>query len=101
MKGFHLALRLAQFGRGGETLTYCLAADLAGEAEVRAMAELARVVAVAGGFSAATLDGRDGAAAKIAQLKNPHQNGGPLLFKGAKGVRQGRLLSERIITLGL
>ena len=39
-------------------------------------------------FSAATVDGCDGAAAKITQLQHPHEDAGTLLFESGEGVRQ-------------
>lgn len=101
MKCFHLALRFAQFGRRGETLADRPSIHLAGQTEVGTVARLARQMTVAIGFSAAAFDGRDGAASEIAQLQKAGQDLGALLFKGAERVRQGRLQSERIDTLGL
>ena len=55
------------------------------------------------GFSAATLDRRDGAATEVAEFKNPHQDVGALLFESTERVRQGAspvrtYLYVRIIT---
>lgn len=40
-------------------------------------------------FSAATVDGCDGAAAKITQLQDLRQDAGALLFELGEGIRQG------------
>jgi len=45
-------------------------------------------MATAVGFSALAVCGADGAAAKITQLQNLHQDAGALLFKGGEGLRQ-------------
>lgn len=89
VEGFHLALRFAQFGRRGETLGDRPSVHFAGQTEVGTVARLARQMTVAIGFSAAALNGRDGAAAEIPQLENPSQNLGALLFEGAERVEQG------------
>src|SRR6266545_822498 len=88
MKCFHLLLGLAQFCWRGEALTDSLSIDFAGQTEVRAVARLARLMTMTSGSSAASFDGRDRAATKIAQLKNPGQDVRALLFEGAEGIRQ-------------
>jgi len=77
MKGLDLALRLTQFSGGGEALANRLSFYLASQAEVRAMAWLIGLMAMAVWFSATALDGGDGATAKITQSQDPHQAGFP------------------------
>ena len=88
VKRFHLALRLAQFGRRGEALADGLSIFLASQTEVRAMTRLAGLMAPAIGFSAAAFDRRNRAAAKIAELKNARQNVGASLFERVNGIWQ-------------
>lgn len=52
------------------------------------MARLAGLMTATVGFSAATFDGGDGAATEVAEMENPHQNVGALLFEGAERVGQ-------------
>ena len=80
MKRFDLALRFAQFCRRGEALADRLSVYLTSQTEVGAVAWLAGLVTTTTWFSAAAIDGRDGAATKIAQLKNPGQDIGALLL---------------------
>jgi hypothetical protein len=57
------------------------------------MAGLVRSMAMAIRFSAATLNGGNGAAAKVTQLQDLRQYTGALLFEAGKEIRQGHLLS--------
>ena len=93
MKCLHLTLSFAKFRGGREALTNGLSVDLASEAEVWAVPGLVRLMAMAAWFSATALDSRDGAAAKITQIQDLHQNAGTQLFEGGEGLRQGGLLS--------
>src|SRR5215472_18258768 len=52
------------------------------------MARMAGSMTVAIGFSAATIDGGDGAAPKVTQLKNLDQDVRTLLFQSGEGVWQ-------------
>lgn len=52
------------------------------------MTGLARPMTSAIGFSAAALDRRDGAAAKIAELNHARQDVGASLFQRVEGIRQ-------------
>jgi hypothetical protein len=56
------------------------------------MSGLIRLVTVAIGLTAASLDGGDAAAAEIAQIQNLRENVGALPFEGVEGIRQGYLL---------
>ena len=88
MKFLHLPLRLGKFRRGGETLADGLPLDFTGQTEVGAMARLFGLMTMAVRFSASTVDGRDGATAKITQRQDLRQDAGALLFQGGKGLRQ-------------
>src|SRR3954454_17593378 len=88
MEHFHLTLGLAQLRGRGEALADGLAVHFAGQTEVRAMAGLARLMAMTGGVSAASVDGGDGAATKVSQLKNPPEDVRALLFECAEGIGQ-------------
>src|SRR5579871_1241585 len=101
MKRFHLALSLVQFRCRGEAFADRLAAHFAGQTEVGAVASMTGPMTMAIGFSAASIDGGDGAAPKVAQLKNAQQDVRTLLFQSAEGVWQRAPQSERINTFGL
>lgn len=88
MKCFHLALRLAPFGRRGEALANRLSIYLAGQTKVWAVARLAGPMTATIEFSAAAINRGDGAGAKIAQVKNLRQDVGALMFESAQGIRQ-------------
>ena len=88
MKGLHFPLGLAQFGGRREGLTDGLAVDLARQTEVGAVSGLVGLMTMAVGFSAAAVDGGDGATAKIAQLQKLGQDAGTLLFQGGEGLGQ-------------
>jgi len=89
MKSFHLTLRLTQFHMGREGFADRLSVDLARETEVRAVTHLARLTTTTVGLSTTTVDGGNGAATKIAQLQDLHEDTGTLLFESGEGVRQG------------
>ena len=81
MECLYFPLRLAQFRRGGETLADGLSVDLASQPEIGAVTGLVRLMTMTIRFSATTVDCGDGAAAKITQLQDLHQNAGALLFE--------------------
>jgi len=80
MKCFYFALCFAQFRNRREALADGFSVHLPGQTEVWAMAGLVRLMATAVRLSAAALDGRNGAAAKITQPLDLGQNAGALLF---------------------
>jgi hypothetical protein len=88
MKGLDLALRLALFGGRGEGLTNRLPIYFVGQAVIGAVARLVRLMTTAFRLTAAAANGCDGAAAKITQIDDAGQNGGPLLFKRNERVGQ-------------
>src|SRR6516162_9489982 len=89
MERIHLALRLAQCGRGGKAFADGFSVFLAGQAEVRTVARLAGLMTMAIRFSTTALDGGDGATAKVTEMENLRQDLGTLLFEGGKGVGHG------------
>src|SRR5665213_1720877 len=88
MKSLHFTLRFTQFHRGREGFADGPSVDLASQTEVRAVTGLAGQMTTTVWLSATTVDGGDGAAAKIAQLQDLHEDAGALLFEGGEGVRQ-------------
>ena len=88
MKGLHLALRFAEFGRRSEALAKGLSIDLAGQTEIGSMTWLARLVTVTVWFTTTALNGCDGSTAEIAQLQDLRQDGGTLLLEARDGIRQ-------------
>ena len=89
MEPIHLALRFAQYGRGGEAFADGFSVFLASQAEVRTVAGLAGLMTMAIRFSTTALDGGDGATAKVTEMENLRQNLGTLLFEGGEGIGQG------------
>ena len=85
MKGVHLALRLAQLGRGGEAFADGLATDFTGQPKVRTVARLVRLMAMAVWFSATAVDGGDRTAAKITQLQDSGQERWSAAVRGRRG----------------
>jgi len=65
------------------------------------MAGLVRLTAAAVWLSAAALDARNGAAAKIAQPLDLAQDAGAFLFQAGEGIGKGNLHSLRIQMRGL
>jgi hypothetical protein len=65
VKRLDLALRLAALGRGSKGFTHRLAVHFPGQAVVRTMSRLPRLMAAATGFATAATDGGDGAAAEV------------------------------------
>ena len=103
MERIHLALRLAQGGRGGKAFADGFSVFLASQAEVRTVARLAGPMTMAIRFSTTALDGGDGATAKVTEMENLRQDLGTLLFEGGEGIGQGAppirtYLYVRIIT---
>ncbi len=88
MKGIYLVLRLALFHRGREAFADGLSVDLTGQTEVGAVTGLVGLMTTTVWLSATTLNGSDGATAKITQFQNLHEDAGTLLFEGNEGVRQ-------------
>src|SRR6266853_1751774 len=88
MKGLHLTLRLTQFHSGRKGFADGLSVDLASQTEVRAVTGLVGLMTTTVRLSTTTIDGRDGAAAKITQIQDLQEDAGTLLFEGAEGVRQ-------------
>ena len=88
MKGLHLTLRFAEFGRRSEALAEGFSLYLASQTEVGPVAGLAWLMTMTTWFTATSLDGANGAAAKITQLENLRQDAGALLLKAGDGVRQ-------------
>jgi len=101
MKCLHLALGLAQFGGGREAFAHSLTVDFAGQAEVGAVARLARLMTMAVRFTATTMNCRDGAAAQITRLQDLGQNAGRCCSSVATESGKGHLQSQRMHTLGL
>ena len=89
MKSLHLALRFAKFSRRSQSLADVFSVDVAGQAEVGAVARLARLMTMTIRLTAATsLDGGDGAATKIPQLQDLRQDTGAMLLQARNGIRQ-------------
>ena len=95
VKGFDFTLCLVQLCRRGEGFTDCLPIDFARQAEVGAVARLVWLMTTALRFTAAAADSGDGTAAKIPQIDDAVQNGGPLLFERAQSVWQ---VAPRLLT---
>jgi hypothetical protein len=81
MKSLHLTLRLTQFHSRREGFADGLSVDLPSQTEVRAVTGLVGLMTTTVWLSATAVDGSDGAAAKITQLQDPHQNVGAMLFE--------------------
>src|ERR1700730_12080059 len=88
MKSLHLTLRLTQFHSGRKGFADGLSVDLPRQTEVRAVTGLVGLMTTTVWLSATAVDGGDGAAAKITQLQDLHEDAGTLLFEGGEGVRQ-------------
>jgi hypothetical protein len=88
MKSLHLTLRFTQFHRGREAFADGLSVNLARQTEVRAVTGLVGLMTTTVWLSATTVDGGDGATAKITQFQDLHEDAGTLLFEGGEGVRQ-------------
>jgi hypothetical protein len=79
------------YSRDQDLIFSCFVSTLFGLSSIvstTTLLRLAGLVAMATGFSAAALDGRDRTTAEVAQLQNPHQNLGALLFQRAENVGQ-------------
>src|SRR5690349_17410540 len=85
MKCLHLTLSFAQFSGRREALTDGLSFDLASQPEVWTMTGVVGLMTMAGWLPTAAIDGGDGAASKITQFQDLHQNGGTLMFQGFEG----------------
>ena len=88
MKSLHLTLRLPPFHRGRKGFADGFSVDLASQTEVRAVTGLVGLMTTTVWLSTTAVDGSDGAAAKITQLQDLHEDAGTLLFEGGEGVRQ-------------